>query len=688
MKKRVLSILLAAVMCLSLAPMTALADWWSDYEVGWYTDEDGYRFYVDAYGNIHWDLSSGPQTTTPAQSTTNNDFDIQNGILRRYTGPGGHVVIPSGVTGITGYHENGSYGTLHGAFANRSDVTSVTIPNGVTYISENSFLNCAGLTSITLPNSVALLYSRAFYGCTSLASITIPEGTVVYGEVVPTHTTVYGFSNSSAENFAKLNGNPFVSIGGTPTQTPTPTPTPLPTTGGMTETIVNRWEGSQPGHYGAETFTIENGVLLKFQLSGSPAMNHRYSGTTVIPDGVTSIGDRAFGGSMTYIETLIIPSSVTSIGAYAFSAGTKLTSITIPSGVTSIGERAFEGCTSLTSITIPSGVTSISAGAFNGCFKLASITMPSSVTSIEENAFGLCSSLTSITIPNSVTSIGKYAFEGCRGLTSLTIPGSVKSIDDCAFVDCSALTSLTLESGVTSIGAYAFSGCSNLTSAIIPESVTSIGEYAFSPMRSDFLTIYGVSGSYTESFAEGKGYNFAPIGGAVLTEKPSSWAADSVNAAITAGIVPQTLQAQYTQATTRVEFCALAVALYETATGREIQERARFNDTSDINVQKMGALGVVNGISEGIFAPDQKLTREQAATMLARLAAAIGKPLTGQRTTFTDSSRISTWAAEAVGQMQASGIMGGVGDNRFAPMDDYTREQSILTMLRLFDVAK
>ena len=171
-----------------------------------------------------------------------------------------------------------------------------------------------------------------------------------------------------------------------------------------------------------------------------------------------------------------------------------------------------------------------------------------------------------------------------------------------------------------------------------------------------------------------------------IAEVPSSWAADAVNSAIAAGIVPDVLQAKYTQATTRAEFCALAVALYETATGTEITERQAFSDTSDINVQKMGSLGVVTGVGDGNFAPDQKLTREQAATMLARLANAMSYPMPQQSaTSFADSADISSWALEAVAQIQAAGIMSGVGENRFAPADDYTREQSILTMMRLFD---
>ena len=171
-------------------------------------------------------------------------------------------------------------------------------------------------------------------------------------------------------------------------------------------------------------------------------------------------------------------------------------------------------------------------------------------------------------------------------------------------------------------------------------------------------------------------------------EAPSVWAVVSVNAAIAAGIVPPALQSKYTQAITRAEFCALAVALYQSATNSDLPITTSFADTTDENVLKMASLGVVNGVGDNKFAPDQKLTREQAATMLARLADALGSPLPEQAASFADNSSVSSWAAGAIGQMQATGIMTGVGNNAFAPHADYTREQSILTMLRLFDLVK
>lgn len=175
---------------------------------------------------------------------------------------------------------------------------------------------------------------------------------------------------------------------------------------------------------------------------------------------------------------------------------------------------------------------------------------------------------------------------------------------------------------------------------------------------------------------------------ATPADQPSFWAADAVQKGSELGIVPDSLQSKYGQATTRAEFCALATRLYETVTGSEITDRALFTDTTDENVEKMAALGVVNGTGGGKFEPTAQLTREEAATMLSRLANALDKPLTARVSTFADNALISFWATDAVGQMQASGVMDGVGNNEFAPGDDYTREQSIVTIMRLYNIVK
>ena len=264
-------------------------------------------------------------------------------------------------------------------------------------------------------------------------------------------------------------------------------------------------------------FLIENGILTKYRGNKK---------NVVIPDGVTSIGDAAFGNCRC-LANITIPNGVTSIGEEAFKNCDSLTSITIPDSVTSIGDHAFYDCSSLTSINvadanryysdedgglfnkektelirypegksestyaIPDSVTSIGDSAFSDCISLTSITIPDSVTSLGDHAFFKCDSLTSITIGNGVTSIGCDAFGSCTSLASVTIPESVTSLGEFAFSGCSRLASVTIPDSVTSIGDYAFSDCISLTSITIPDSVTSIGKGAFE--NCDSLTSINVA---------------------------------------------------------------------------------------------------------------------------------------------------------------------------------------------------
>ena len=168
-----------------------------------------------------------------------------------------------------------------------------------------------------------------------------------------------------------------------------------------------------------------------------------------------------------------------------------------------------------------------------------------------------------------------------------------------------------------------------------------------------------------------------------IVENPSVWAADFVEAAIEAGYVPANLQFMYSKATTRAEYCALAVTFYEAVTEDEIEGRSAFDDTDDVNVEKAAAIGLVQGYGDGNFGPGDELTREQAATILARLADALEIDFPESEATFDDNDTIASWAIEAVGKVQAAEIMEGVGDNKFAPKGAYTREQCIITIMRI-----
>ena len=400
-------------------------------------------------------------------------------------------VIPDDVASIGDY-----------AFYGCSGLTSITIPGSVTNIGDYAFYGCSGLTSITIPDSVTSIGYSAFRDCSGLTSITIPEGVTSIGNGA--------FSGCSGIKSVVLNDYVCKNFR---------MPGLFPESYQTIESVTIPKNVTYAGGYffedcsGLESVEVEAGNPVYYSKGNCVIEKETKKlvvgcNSSVIPDGVTIIGQWAFSGrrGLTSIE---IPSSVMNIERYAFAGCSGLTNVTIPKGVTIINVSTFDGCSGLTSITIPDSVTSISGYAFADCIGLTSITIPDSVTSISNGAFENCIGLTSITIPEGVTNIGinpyKSAFSGCSGIKSVvlndyvcknfrmpglfpesyqtiesvTIPDSVTGIGEKAFVYCRGLTSIEIPDSVTGIGRYAFENCSGLTSITIPDSVTSIGSGAF-----------------------------------------------------------------------------------------------------------------------------------------------------------------------------------------------------------------
>ena len=101
------------------------------------------------------------------------DFEVQDGVLMRYTGEDANVEIP-GDLGIT------AIGT--GAFQDNANLRSVVIPYGVVEIGRSAFQNCALLDSVDLPETLASIGETAFDGCVSLMELTLPASIESMGE--------------------------------------------------------------------------------------------------------------------------------------------------------------------------------------------------------------------------------------------------------------------------------------------------------------------------------------------------------------------------------------------------------------------------------------------------------------------------------------------------------------------------
>lgn len=113
----------------------------------------------------------------------------------------------------------------------------------------------------------------------------------------------------------------------------------------------------------------------------------------VIEEGVTRIGNRAFTGNSS-LKSVSLPSTLTAIGAYAF-IDSALPEITLPANLTALEDGAFSGCRELKEISIPGGITRIGNSVFERS-GLTSIRIPASVTYICDQAFWRCDSLTDV----------------------------------------------------------------------------------------------------------------------------------------------------------------------------------------------------------------------------------------------------------------------------------------------------
>lgn len=215
-------------------------------------------------------------------------------------------------------------------FFNCTELTEITIPEGVTNIGDSAFTGCVRLSNITIPDGVTSIGEYAFTGCNGLTSFHIPDSVTSIGK--------YAFFGCSKLTSIILPGS---------------------------VTSIEAW-----------TFSGCDGLK-----------------SVTIPDSVTSIGEFAFNGC-TRLESIHIPDSVTSMGMDSFEGCISLTSMNIPNSLEKIEHGVFFGCIGLTNVAIPDSVTYIGIGPFNGCTELTSVIIPDSVESIGDYAFEGCSKLT------------------------------------------------------------------------------------------------------------------------------------------------------------------------------------------------------------------------------------------------------------------------------------------------------
>lgn len=201
-----------------------------------------------------------------------------------------------------------------------------------------------------------------------------------------------------------------------------------------------------------------------------------------------------------------------------------------------------------------------------------------------------------------------------------------------------------------------------------------------------------------------------PDNNLLMIDGASAWAESEIQKAASCNLLPYELTGKYQNSITRMEFCNLIYRLIATefspysdsrmgqwsAIDNIVYERkltdkinfVSFSDCEDDKIKFLAGAGIICGMGDGTFAPDEFLTREQAATILCRTAEFLGNKTiikSSYSKIYADENEISDWAIPSVASMKAMEIMKGVSENVFAPKGTYTVEQAVATMVRLYE---
>ena len=142
----------------------------------------------------------------------------------------------------------------------------------------------------------------------------------------------------------------------------------------------------------------------------------------------------------------------------------------------------------------------------------------------------------------------------------------------------------------------------------------------------------------------------------------------------------------------RVDFAEDAAALVGLAYGQDIRTYERYNDLQVLlnKAEKKDVwreMGILKGRGNGYYVdPNTPITRQEAAVVLARVYRLYAEePQTKVPLTYQDAKDIADWAKDDVALMTQLGVMNGVAKGKFNPKGQYTVEQCLVTLVRLYE---
>ena len=447
---------------------------------GWYYDID-----LKEELNLYEDVWTGDITLyakwaneddgVPYTYVTLDDGTVE---IRSYTGKRRYITVPDKI-----YEKTvSSIGDF--AFDGQTRLRQVNLPKTITNIGKFAFRNCNNLYALNLPDGVKTIDENAFENTVRLQNIGMNAG------IALEKVGDFAFKGSGLTRFdvtakvSYLNGSAFFGANSLKTFT-------------VAKSNVN--------------YTVFDGVLFNKTASKIVAYPAAKSGAYTIKDGVTSIGDYAFGyakiknidlnkteriGEWAFafssLESLIIPDNVVALSAASFAYNFNLKAVTLGGGLTEIPKSAFY-MGNITGLSVPKNIAVIGPNAFaanqietlvfeenSGLLEIGEaafslipvqkVKFPASLVVIGASAFAKDGYLTEITFEenSNLQYIGSYAFEK-TSFTSVTFPSGLVGIGDYAFISSALTGEVALPASLKNLGAGAFASCGQLTQISVEE---------------------------------------------------------------------------------------------------------------------------------------------------------------------------------------------------------------------------
>ena len=411
-----------------------------------------------------------------------NQFEIENGILKSYLAPDAEVVIPEGV------HTIGD-----GVFKGMSWITRITLPSSLKKIGSFAFKGCRKLGTVEFPDGLEEIGEYAFHRCHDIEELIFPESMTRVGS----HAFLYcdGVRKVVIEGPEKLGRAAFshnlslqeISLNGNLDDS------------NFADEVFEGCVRLKKITLSGETFEVSN-------LIGAMNSGAEYPGI------IRSIARSVYhslqiedGVLYTFninLKSISLPEGITAIGKGCFFDKKGIVNITLPESLREIRANAFLNCTSLEEITFLNEDVILDGKAFRGCCNLKKVNIDGKIFLLEnEIADGLAGRIREqvlgdfyisgkmlvrytgdeeqISIPKEVEIIGERCFFGNERVKVVTCPDGLKEIREQAFERCLTLQNIVIPEGLKRIEREAFAECKKLLKCILPGSLEYIGEYAF-----------------------------------------------------------------------------------------------------------------------------------------------------------------------------------------------------------------